>query len=135
MRYRTIRKQLLTTILISALTICAIPVNSAMTGEADTLYQEACTAEHQQDLKGAIEKLEKAIEVSGGDSMLYTKLAGIYTEIDEFDKALDAYNKVLKLKPDDSFVYISIGSIYENQGKYKEALVAYSKALDIFPEY
>ena len=47
LRYRTIRKQLLTTILISALTMCAIPVNSAMTGEADTLYQEACTAEHQ----------------------------------------------------------------------------------------
>ena len=61
--------------------------------------------------------------------------AGIYSEIDEYDKALDAYNKVIKLKPDDAFVHISIGSIYENQGKYKDALASYNKALDIFPEY
>ena len=130
-----IRKQLLTTILVSALVLGAQATNAQMTPEATTLYQEACTAEHQQDLKDAISKLEKAIAVSGGDAMLYTKLAGIYSEIDQYDKALENYKKVTEINPDDAFVYISIGSIYENQGKYKEALTAYNKALDIFPEY
>lgn len=135
MRSRTIKKQLFTTILVSALAFSALPSNAQMTPEASKLYQEACSAEHQQDLKEAIAKLEQAIELSGGDVMLYTKLAGIYSEIDEYDKALANYNKVIKLKPDDAFVYISIGSIYENQTKYKDALTAYNKALDIFPEY
>lgn len=135
MRNTTIRKHLFTTILISALAFSAIPSQSAMTPEAGALYQEACSAEHQQDLRGAISKLEKAIELSGPDITIYTKLAGIYSEIDEFDKALETYKEVIKLKPDDAFIYISIGSIYENKGNYKEALVAYTKALETFPEY
>ena len=130
-----IGKNLLTAILVSGLCINVIPAYSYISPEASMLYQEACSAEHSQDLKGAIQKLEQAISVSGGDAMLYTKLAGIYSEIDEFDKALENYNKVIKINPDDAFIYISIGSIYENQGKYEEALSAYSKALDLFPEY
>lgn len=135
MKKMKIRKKILTAYILSALFISGVPAFCYMLPEASVLYQEACSAEHQQDLKGAITKLEKAIAVSGGDTMLYTKLAGIYSEIDEFDKALENYNKVIKINPDDAFIYISIGSIYENQGKYKDALGAYSKALDIFPEY
>lgn len=129
------RKKILSVCLLSGLFMSSIPAYCYMPPEASILYQEACSAEHQQDLKGAIAKLEKAIVVSGGDTMLYTKLAGIYSEIDEFDKALENYNKVIKINPDDAFIYISIGSIYESQGKYKDALASYSKALDIFPEY
>ena len=129
-----IKKSLLTTILVSTLIFSSTPVMTQMSPEASVLYQEACSAEHQQDLKEAISKLEQAIKLSGGDSMLYTKLAGLYSEIDDSEKALATYKKVIELKPDDAFVYISIGSIYENQGKYKEALQAYEKALDIFPE-
>ena len=130
-----ISNKFLTAILISSLVFYGTQANAFMAPEASALYQEACSAEHQQDLKEAISKLEQAIKISDSDTMLYTKLAGIYAEIDEFDKALETYNKVIELNPDDAFIYISIGSIYENQGKYKQALEAYSKALDIFPEY
>ena len=130
-----IKNKLLATALVSLL-FCGInPVFAQMSPEASVLYQEACSAEHQQDLKTAISKLEKAIEVSGGDTMLYTKLAGIYSEIDEYDKALEIYKKVININPDDAFIYVSIGSIYENQNKYKDALEAYTKAADIYPEY
>lgn len=130
-----ILKSLLPAILISCISITSIPAYSMMSPEASALYQEACSSEHQQDLKGAIEKLEKAVSISGGDAMLYTKLAGIYAETDNYDKALENYNKVIAINPDDAFIYISIGSIYESMGKYKDALTAYTKALDIFPEY
>ena len=130
-----IKKNLLTAILVSTLAISGTCANAQMSPQASILYQEACSAEHQQDLKEAISKLEQAIEISGGEAMLYTKLAGIYAEIDEFDKALANYQKVIAINPDDAFIYISVGSIYENQGKYKDALEAYNKALDIFPEY
>ncbi len=112
-----------------------MPAIAQMSPEASALYQEACSAEHQQDLKGAIEKLEQAVKLPGADVMIYTKLAGLYSEIDNSQKALETYKKVIELKPDDAFVYISIGSIYENQGNYKEALKSYEKALDIYPEY
>ena len=96
---------------------CTMPAIAQMSPEASALYQEACSAEHQQDLKGAIEKLEQAVKLPGADAMVYTKLAGLYAEIDDSQKALETYKKVIELNPDDAFVYISIGSIYENQGK------------------
>ena len=130
-----IKKNLLTAILVSTLALTGTCSQAQMSPQASLLYQEACSAEHQQDLKEAISKLEKAIEISGGETILYTKLAGIYAEIDEFDKALANYQKVIAINPEDAFIYISVGSIYENQGKYKDALEAYNKALDIFPEY
>ncbi len=130
-----IKQKLLITILVSSFAFTALPCEAKMSPNASRLYQEACTAEHQQDLKEAISKLEQAIADSGPDVMLYTKLAGIYTEIDDYDKALEIYKKVIDLNPEDAFIYISIGNIYENRGKYNEALEAYNKALDIFPEY
>lgn len=107
----------------------------AMTPEANSLYQQACSAEYREDYKSAIEKLTQALNIAGSDVMIYTKLAGVYSEMGEYDKALDAYSKVLEMRPDDGYIYISIGSIYENQGKYNEALLAYNKVAEMCPEY
>lgn len=131
---RTIKKQLLFSALVS-LALTGLPADAHMTPEANSLYQQACSAEYQQDYKTAAEKLNQALQIVNDDPMLLTKLAGIYSEIDEYDKALEIYNKVLQLRPNDAFVYISIGSIYENQGKYLEALQSYNKAMEIFPNY
>ena len=85
-----------------------------MTPQVNALYQQACSAEYQNNLPDAIEKLKQAIALAGNDSMLYTKLAGIYSDLGEYDLALH---------------------IYETQGKYQEALAAYNKSIQIFPEY
>ncbi len=106
-----------------------------MTPEASTLYQEACTLEYQHEYSQAVAKVLEAIKLSPDDAMLYTKLAGLYTDMDDYDKAIEAYTKVIELRPNDAFVYISLGSIYETRGKYTEALGAYENALKIFPEY
>lgn len=106
-----------------------------MTPQASSLYQEACTLEYQHNYQQAVEKVLEAIKLSPDDAMLYTKLAGLYTDMDKYDDAINAYTKVTELRPNDAFVYISLGSIYENQSKYVEALGAYNNALKIFPEY
>jgi len=106
-----------------------------MSPEANSLYQQACTLEYKQDFKSAVEMLEKAIAISGNEPQLYTKLAGAYSELGEYDKALAAYAKVTELRPTDAFIYISMGSIYENKGDYKSALDSYNKAMALFPEY
>ena len=107
----------------------------AMVPEANSLYQQACSAEYKEDYVTAVEKLQQALSLAGNDVMIYTKLAGVYSEMGEYDKALETYSKVLELKPSDGYVYLSIGSIYENQGKYLEALQAYNKVAEMCPEY
>ena len=66
----------------------ALSVQAAMTPEANALYQQACTLEYQHDTQGAVAKLLEAIKLAGDEAMLYTKLAGIYTYTDEYDKAV-----------------------------------------------
>ena len=115
--------------------ISGSPAVNAMSSEAGSLYQEACTLEYNRDFAQAVEKIREAIKLSPDDAMLYTKLAGLYTDMDKFDEAIQAYQKVTELKPTDSFIYISMGSIYETRGQYDKALEAYQNALKIFPEY
>mgnify|MGYP005754051329 CR=1 FL=1 len=111
------------------------PAQAYMSPEATSLYQQACTYEYKQDFKSAAAALEKAIVLSGNEPQLYTKLAGAYTELGEYDKALAAYAKVTELRPTDAFIYVSMGSIYEHKGDYKSALDSYNKAMILFPEY
>ena len=49
-----IKQKLLITILVSSFAFTALPCEAKMSPNASRLYQEACTAEHQQDLKEAI---------------------------------------------------------------------------------
>lgn len=70
-----------------------------MSSEANALYQQACTLEYQHNLPEAVNKLNQAIQLAGDEAMLYTKLAGIYTDMDEYDKAVEAYLKVIQLRP------------------------------------
>lgn len=106
-----------------------------MVPEANALYQQACSAEYKEDYQTAVSKLLQALNLSANDVMIYTKLAGVYSEMGEYEKALAAYAKVAELKPADGYIYLSIGSIYENQGKYIEALNAYNKVMKMCPEY
>ena len=106
----------------------------SMVPEANSLYQQACSAEYKEDYATAVSKLQQALNLSANDVMIYTKLAGVYSEMGEYEKALATYAKVAELKPTDGYIYISIGSIYENQGKYLEALNAYNKVMEMCPE-
>lgn len=108
---------------------------NAMTPEVNSLYQQACSAEYKEDYKTAVDKLLQALNLSSNDVMIYTKLAGVYSEMGEYDKALQTYEKVAELKPSDGYIYLSVGSIYENQGKYQDALNAYNKVAEMCPEY
>ncbi len=130
-----IKKHLLILILL-ATTISTCPEAKAFTSmEANVLYQQACSAEYQNDYNTVVEKIKEALQITGDDVTLYTKLAGAYTELGNYDEALNVYKKVSEMKPNDAFIYISIGSIYESKGDYKSALDAYNKSMELFPDY
>ena len=63
-----------------------------------------CSAEYQNNLPDAIEKLRKAISISGNDSLLYTKLAGIYSEIGDYDNAYEVVDLLWKRTKEDEWV-------------------------------
>ena len=54
------------------------PANATMTKEAHQLYQEACQLEYRNNYDAAISKIREAIDMTGEDAILYTKLAGLF---------------------------------------------------------
>ena len=72
------------------------PANATMTKEAHQLYQEACQLEYRNNYDAAISKIREAIDMTGEDAILYTKLAGLYADIGDYDNALGTYNRFEK---------------------------------------
>lgn len=117
-----------------SLSVCG--VSAKMTKEAHQYYQQASVCEYKQDMNGAINLIKKAIEVNNDDDvMLYTKLGGLYSNVEQYQEAISAYKKASELRPNDAFIFVSLGSIYQTIGDNDNALIAYNKALELCPEY
>ena len=90
---------------------------------------------NQKMLAKKISIVQKALAINGDDAMLYTKIAGLYSDIGNYEESLGAYKKALKLRPNDAFIYISIGNILQTMGDYENAYNSFAQAQQIYPEY
>ena len=104
------------------------PAEAKMTKEAHVLYQQACAYEYKSDYNMAIKIIQQALQINGEDAMLYTKIAGLYSDIGKYEEALSAYKKAVKLRPNDAFIYISMGNILQTIGDYENAYNAFRHA-------
>ncbi len=122
-------------ILAIILFINGASADAKMSNEAHNLYQKACQLEYQHKYSEAIQLIYEAIKANGDDAILYTKLAGLYTDLGDNQNALAAYKRAIKLRPNDAFIYISIGNILQNMNDYDNAYKAYMQAMELFPAY
>ena len=130
------KKKYLGIALLMSLILSVNTVSAKMTKEAHQYYQQASTCEYKQDMEGAVKLILKAIEVNNDDDvLLYTKLGGLYSNMEKFQEAVTAYRKALELRPNDAFIYVSLGSIYQTLNDNDKALDAYNKAMELCPEY
>lgn len=123
---------------ISLLILFALSMQTAeakMTKEAHALYQQACAYEYKNDYNTAIRIIQQALEINGEDAMLYTKIAGLYSDTGNYEEALSAYKKAVKLRPNDAFIYISMGNILQTLGDYENAYNSFKQAQTIYPDY
>ena len=128
-------KNLYILLIASLVAVSTLDAEAKMTKEAHALYQQACSYEYKSDYNTAIKIIQKAIAMNGDDAMLYTKIAGLYSDTGNYEEALGAYKKAIKLRPNDAFIYISIGNILQTMGDYENAYNSYMQAQQIYPEY
>lgn len=131
----SVRKNFYITLLAIIVSTSMVSVEAKMTKEAHALYQQACNYEYKSDYTTAISIIQKAIAINGDDAMLYTKIAGLYSDTGNYEEALGAYKKAIKLRPNDAFIYISIGNILQTLGDYENAYNSFMQAQQIYPEY
>lgn len=67
----------------------------------------------------------------------YGAMGDAYSELEEFDKAINAYKKAADAGNNNfltPYYLKKLGMLYEHQNKYKDALTAYNKIKDNYPE-
>ena len=81
--------------ILCTLSAMSTPTEAKMTKEAHTLYQQACAYEYKSDYITAIKIIQQALDINGEDAMLYTKIAGLYSDVGDYKESLSAYKKLL----------------------------------------
>ena len=106
-----------------------------MGADAYEYYQKALIAEKNQKIDDAILYTQSALNLASNDALLHTKLAGLYQQKGDWEKALREYKSALSSNPNDAFVYISIGNILQQHSDYNGALNAYNQAMRLSDDY
>lgn len=93
--------------------------------EAEKLHQ-------QNKLKGAMEKLLKAVKLDNENPQAWCLLAGAYNELN-LEEAVGCYERTINLNPKYYLAYRGLGNYYLKKKDYSLAESFYTKAIDINP--
>ncbi len=82
-------------------------------------------------LQDALAAFNAAIKVHPNSSLPYYKIAEIYLQLDEYEKARDAFYAFLELEPNHITALNYVGFIYEQLNDYNNAVKYYERVLSI----
>jgi Flp pilus assembly protein TadD len=95
------------------------------------LYDEANALKEQDDLEGAVAKLEEILTIDENHCLSHSALAVYLQKLGQLDKAIEHAVKVTELEPNDAFSYSQLSVIYQRCGRVPEAEDAMEKARKI----
>ena len=81
-------------------------------------------------IDGLILELNLVLRDAPDNIEIYKKLAEVYLDDANFDKALKTWQKITELQPDDIYAYKQAGSILEDMKRIDEAKELYTKAYE-----
>jgi len=93
-------------------------------------YIEGVALAKQGSVVAAAEKLDKSVRLRDDFAQVYTWRGLVYSEMKEYQKALDNYLKSLKLDPKQSLLFINVSNMYYYLRNYEQALKWIKKARD-----
>lgn len=83
------------------------------------------------DIEGSILTIEKAIEVDPEFPVAYNMLGYAQMELENYDKAEQAFDKYIRLVPEQANPYDSKGDYFMRTKQYEEAYDSYRKAFSL----
>jgi Tfp pilus assembly protein PilF len=87
------------------------------------------------DSTGMVETLNTAIKVAANPASFYNQLGYAYLNLNQSDKAEEAFNKYIELEPKNPNVYDSKGDFYMFTKKYDKAYESYMTAYSMDPSF
>lgn len=104
-----------------------LPKDSKSTAD---LQAQALTAESKGDRSGAIADYEKVLATDPNNMPIKSKLASLYYEDKNYQKASDTYKSIAEKDPKDSISQNFAANSFRNMGKTEEAIEYYKKAIE-----
>ncbi len=100
---------------------------------ANTHYAAGQLAEQQGDVPRAITQYEAANNLDHNMTGPLLRLGLLYTQLGQFDQAVDAWNRYIKATKNDAAAYCNLGYTLELAGRSAEAESAYKSAIQRQP--
>ena len=83
----------------------------------------------------AIEQMEKAVQLSGGDAQLVVGLGEMYLSVGDVEVAENCASEVLARQSDSAAAWALRGDIQWGRGQRNDALASYHRALSVRPQF
>ncbi|MFC1510285.1 tetratricopeptide repeat protein [Candidatus Omnitrophota bacterium] len=103
--------------------------------EINELFEKGDELFLADDLEGALGYYEKAVWVDPQSAEVYSRRALLFTEMEQYDRAIEDLNKVLTLGEQTADIYNTRGDLYVLVNALDLAELDYSKAIEIQPDY
>jgi len=100
---------------------------------ADTLFANASSAQAMNDCGRAIPLAIRVTEMYPQHHAAWNLLGLCYLELDELQKAEDAFKRQIEVAPQSAFAYSNLGRVYARKGNYDMASVQFRKQIEINP--
>lgn len=100
-------------------------------GEDD--YQEALAKFEAGDYEASEKALLRAIEKEPFEPIYTNNLGVVYTKLEKYDKAIEAYKKMIEIQPESYTANKKIGELYGFMKEYEKAAPFYKKAVELSP--
>ena len=88
----------------------------------------------KKDYHGAIECLQKAIELAPKCALPWSDMGYAYNDLGDYDKAIECYQKAVELDPKDATSWNNMGISYNTLGNHDKALECCQKAIEFAPK-
>ncbi|MFQ5602273.1 MAG: tetratricopeptide repeat protein [bacterium] len=98
-------------------------------------YNAGIIALERKDYDQAEALLTDAMVIDSTKHEAHKKLALIFLQTNQTDKALTVYKLLLQKSPKDLNLLISMGNLYYSQNKYPEAIIILEKVLTLEPDH
>lgn len=103
--------------------------------EPQVLHAMGLVSYKKENFKGAIEQMEKAVQIDKKNPLFYGNLGEAYRRNKQLNKAMAAFEKALVIMPEFLKAHLGVANTFRDMKKYPEAISRYRLSLAINPQF
>lgn len=130
----------LASLLVAAcLLLSCVPDTDTVKGAVGDVHAtNGINAYQSGDYQEAVEQLQQALDLGVtiySRAQIFTILGNAFSELEQYDNAIDAHNTALELDPESHEAWVNLGVVYRLTGDLDQAEYCYNQALSFNPDY